>query len=109
MALSTGGRWSSEALAFIQTLAFAKARAVPEYMRASAVFTWQRRWTRMLSVVAVPHVTPRLPTKSVEPGHLAAMATPAIVIRDIGIDLSTAKVIKQLWVLQRFYPTLHFD
>ena len=52
LALSTGGRWSTEALGFVHTLAWAKARSVPQFLRKSAAFSWQRRWTRMLSVAA---------------------------------------------------------
>ena len=52
IALSTGGRWSSEALKFVNALAFAKARAAPHYLRKSAWLTWQRRWVRMLSIAA---------------------------------------------------------
>ena len=52
VAISTGGRWSSESLKFIRALAFARARSVPSYMRMSAVCTWQKRWQRMLSVAA---------------------------------------------------------
>ena len=43
---------SSEALEFIQALAFAKSRAALDYLRMSVMFSWQRRWTRMLSVSA---------------------------------------------------------
>ena len=50
VAISTGGRWSSEALDFIHKLAWAKAQAAPVYLRASVAFSWQRRWMRMLSV-----------------------------------------------------------
>ena len=56
VALSTGGRWSSEALDFIHTLAWAKARSAPEFWRGSVAFSWQRRWTRMLSVAEVGEV-----------------------------------------------------
>ena len=50
VAISTGGRWSSEALDFIHNLAWAKAQAAPVYLRTSVAFSWQRRWMRMLSV-----------------------------------------------------------
>ena len=39
LALSTGGRWSTEALGFVHTLAWAKARSVPEFLRKSAAFS----------------------------------------------------------------------
>ena len=52
VAISTGGRWSSESLGFVHDMAFAKARQTPQYMRKSAAFAWQRRWTRMLSVAS---------------------------------------------------------
>ena len=52
LALSTGGRWSTEAIQFIQDIAWAKARSAPEYLRASVAFAWQRRWAQMLSVSA---------------------------------------------------------
>ena len=48
MALETGGRWSVEALQFVESLA--RARDRPPTMARSAFLAWRRRWSRMLSV-----------------------------------------------------------
>ena len=50
VALETGGRWSEEALQFIESLAVAKAREAPHAMFHSAALAWRRRWSRLLSV-----------------------------------------------------------
>ena len=50
VALETGGRWSEEALQFIESLAVAKARDAPHTMFHSAALAWRRRWSRLLSV-----------------------------------------------------------
>ena len=41
LALETGGRWSEEAVQFVESLAVSRAREA---------LAWRRRWTRMLSV-----------------------------------------------------------
>ena len=50
VALETGGRWSSEALELVESLAAARAREAPPILRRSAHLAWARRWGRMLSV-----------------------------------------------------------
>ena len=45
--VETGGRWSDEAVTFLDHLASARAREAP---RGSAFFMWRRRWSRMLAV-----------------------------------------------------------
>ena len=52
VALETGGRWSQEAVTFVQQLAKARARDAPGYLRRSAELAWTRRWTRLLSTAA---------------------------------------------------------
>ena len=47
IAVETGGRWSNEALASVDSLASACA---PPVMRRSSRLSWRRRWCRMLSV-----------------------------------------------------------
>ena len=49
VALETGGRWSAEAAAFIEDLAYARARDAPAALRSAAAAAWQRRWVRMLA------------------------------------------------------------
>ena len=49
-ALATGGRWSDEALHFIETLASGRARDTAPVLRCSAFLGWRRRWIRMLSI-----------------------------------------------------------
>ena len=49
--VETGGRWSEEAVDFVRQLSIAKAEEVPCFMRRSVSLSWERRWTRMLSVV----------------------------------------------------------
>ena len=50
VAIETGGRWSSEAYNFVESLARARARETPHVLRHSAFLAWRRRWTRMLAV-----------------------------------------------------------
>ena len=50
LALETGGRWSEEAVQFVESLAVSRAREVPPTLQHSAALAWRRRWTRMLSV-----------------------------------------------------------
>ena len=52
LALELGGRWSNEAYAFIEELAWAKSREAPPPVRKSARLSWHRRWVRMLSCTA---------------------------------------------------------
>ena len=49
VAVETGGRWSDEAVAFLQALASARARAAPPYLRRATQFAWLRRWSRVLA------------------------------------------------------------
>ena len=48
----TGGRWSEEAYNFVLQLAAAKARSAPRVLQGSALFTWLRRWTALVSIAA---------------------------------------------------------
>ena len=48
--LETGGRWSDEALHFIETLASGRARDMVPVLRRPAFLGWRRRWIRMLSI-----------------------------------------------------------
>ena len=50
IALETGGRWSTEALNFVEDMANSRAREAPPRLRRSAFLAWRKRWTRMLSV-----------------------------------------------------------
>ena len=50
VALETGGRWSSEAIVFVTSLAGSRARDAPPPLRGSGFHFWRRRWIRMLSV-----------------------------------------------------------
>ena len=50
VSMETGGRWSTEALQFVEMLAAARAREAPRVLRRSAFLAWTRRWSRMLSV-----------------------------------------------------------
>ena len=49
VALETGGRWSAEAAAFVEDLAYARAREAPAALRSSVAAAWQRRWVRLLA------------------------------------------------------------
>jgi len=49
VALETGGRWSAEAAAFVEDLAYARARDAPPALRAAVAAAWLRRWVRLLS------------------------------------------------------------
>ena len=50
VAIETGGRWSSEAYNFVESLARARSRETPHVLRHSAFLVWRRRWTRMFPV-----------------------------------------------------------
>ena len=52
LAVEVGGRWSEEALQFIQLLAKAKARSHPRLLRRSAQAAWSCRCLELLSVAA---------------------------------------------------------
>ena len=52
LALETEGRWSSEAVAFLSSVAWAQAREVPSVLRAAAVHARRARWAAMLFVAA---------------------------------------------------------
>ena len=49
--VETGRRWSEEAADFLRQPSTSKAQEVPSFMRRSVSLAWERRWTRMLSVV----------------------------------------------------------
>ena len=49
LAIELGGRWSSEAVEFIDLLAAAKVRSEPLLLRASAQQAWKRRWINILT------------------------------------------------------------
>ena len=50
VAVETGGRWSSEAVDFVSSLAGARARDAPPMLRRSSFLAWRRRWSMMLAV-----------------------------------------------------------
>ena len=50
MAMETGGRWSEESVEMLWELSHAAAQEAPSLMRFQVALTWERRWTRMLSV-----------------------------------------------------------
>ena len=50
IALETGGRWSTEAVNFVEDMANSRAREAPPMLCRSAFLAWRKRWTRMLSV-----------------------------------------------------------
>ena len=50
VALETGGRWSSEAIQFVESLASSRAREEPPALAKPAFLAWRRRWARMISI-----------------------------------------------------------
>ena len=48
--IETGGRWSPEALSFVERLAASRACDAPPLLRFSSFLSWRKRWCRMLSV-----------------------------------------------------------
>ena len=48
--VETGGRFSEEAVEFVDRLAAGKARDSPPVLRLSAHLAWRRRWMRMLAI-----------------------------------------------------------
>ena len=51
--MEVGGRWSSEANDFLQTLAEGRALNAPQALRGSTKKAWLRRWTAFLSVAGM--------------------------------------------------------
>ena len=49
VALETGGRWSAEAVEFVEDLASVKVRDLPVLQRGAARLAWIRRWSRLMS------------------------------------------------------------
>ena len=77
--LETGGRWSNEAVKFVDSLASARAREAPPLLYRSAFLAWRKRWTRMLAVscgraYASSLVTPRVDEFSGAEGIVPAFA-----------------------------------
>ena len=60
VALETGGRWSSRALEFVESLGDS-AREAPSILRRSVHLAWARRWGRMLSRLICRGLTCRCP------------------------------------------------
>ena len=52
VALEVGGRWSSEAWAFVKGLALSRAREEPILLRKRAAAAWHRRFVGLLAVAA---------------------------------------------------------
>ena len=50
VALETGGRWSVEAMEFVNMKAAARAREVLPILARSVHLAWRKRWTRMLAI-----------------------------------------------------------
>ena len=50
VALETRGRWSVEAMEFIDMMAADRAREVLHFLSRSVHLAWRKRWTRMLAV-----------------------------------------------------------
>ena len=52
LALETGGRWSEDALEFLRSLARAKARTAPRWLRAATAQASASRWSALLAMAA---------------------------------------------------------
>ena len=52
LALEVGGRCSTETVAFLEALAWARARSSPPLVRFAAALGWRRRWLRILACSA---------------------------------------------------------
>ena len=50
VASETGGRWSEEAMKFVESLAAARSRGCLPVMQRSVFLAWRRRWKRLLAV-----------------------------------------------------------
>ena len=48
-----GGRWSEEAYYFLETLALAKARDVPQALKGSVFQASKKRWMAMIAVAGM--------------------------------------------------------
>ena len=73
VALETGGRWSLEAVDFIERLAMARARDAPPNLQRSAFLSWRRRWTRMIAISCGRSFANSLVAQSSHPHALAGV------------------------------------
>ena len=65
--IETGGRWSQEAVNFVDALAAARSREAAQILRRPAHLAWRRRWTRMLAVACARALAASLVAPSAVP------------------------------------------
>ena len=68
-----GGRWSLEAVSFIERSAMARARDAPPNLQRSAFLSWRRRWTRMIAISCGRSFANSLVAQSSHPHALAGV------------------------------------
>ena len=73
VAMETGGRWSPEAVEFVENLAAARARDAPPTLQRSTFLGWRRRWSRMLSISCGRSFANSLVAQSLVPHALAGI------------------------------------
>ena len=73
VALETDGRWSLEAVDFIERLAMARSRDAPPNLQRSAFLSWRRRWTRMIAISCGRSFANSLVAQSSHPHALAGV------------------------------------
>ena len=73
VALEIGGRWSEEAMQFVDDLAAARARDAPPLLRRSAFLAWRKRWSRMIAISCARAFANSLVAVSTSPHALAGV------------------------------------
>ena len=73
VALETGGRWSEEAMQFVDDLAAARDRDAPLLLRRSAFLAWRKRWSRMIAISCARAFANSLVAVSTSPHALAGV------------------------------------
>ena len=73
VALETGGKWSEEAMQFVDDLAAARARDAPPLLRRSAFLAWRERWSRMIAISCARAFANSLVAVSTSPHALAGV------------------------------------
>ena len=73
VALETCGRWTPDAVDFIERLAMSRARDAPPNLQRSAFLSWRRRWTRMIAISCSRSFANSLVAQSSHPHVLAGV------------------------------------
>ena len=78
-----GGRWSSETVHFLSSLATAKASSVPQVLQVRARMAWRRRWASILSCAAARSLALSLGEVRASPGVDGEIPSVHVVVGDL--------------------------